>query len=58
MKEEVCKPCPDNAVLNVAGEHFPCETMDQMSEDSVTHEGWAHSNQAAQAIWSKDEGAL
>lgn len=47
--------CP--AVLNIAGEHFPCQQMDQMVEGSTNHGGWAHSNRDAQAIWCGNEGA-
>jgi hypothetical protein len=46
------RPCPQNAGLNIAGEYFPCDTMDQMSVDSETHDGWAHSSKAANATWS------
>lgn len=45
------RPCPDDAALNIMGEHFPCQQMDQMSADSATHDGWAHSNRDAEAIW-------
>lgn len=41
--------CP--AVLNIAGEHYPCQQMEQMVEGSVGHDGWAHSNRDAEAIW-------
>lgn len=44
--------CP--AALNIAGEHFPCQQMDHMAEGSEGHDGWAHSNREAQAIWCSD----
>ena len=31
-------------VLSIAGQHYPCEL-------NAPHQGWGHSNQAAQAIW-------
>lgn len=34
--------CP--GVLNIKGEHFPCELQ-------PPHTGWAHSNKKAEAIW-------
>lgn len=40
-----------HGALDIAGEHFPCEQMQQMVEGSKDHDGWAHSNAAAQAIW-------
>jgi hypothetical protein len=48
--------CP--AALNIAGEHFPCDWMEQMAEGSTNHEGWAHSNKDAQAIWTADPAAI
>ena len=45
------RPCPDGAALNIKGEHFPCDWMDQMSPDSADHNGWAHANRDAEAIW-------
>lgn len=45
------RPCPEGAALIIMGEHFPCQQMDQMSADSTTHDGWAHSNRDAEAIW-------
>lgn len=48
------RPCPNGAVLNLMGEHFPCQQMDQMHPDSTNHDGWAHSNQDAEAIWQGD----
>lgn len=44
--------CP--AALNIAGEHYPCQQMDQMAEGSTGHDGWAHSNRDAEAIWASD----
>lgn len=41
--------CP--AALNIAGEHYPCQQMEQMAPGSLSHDGWAHSNRDAQAIW-------
>lgn len=49
------RPCPDGAVLVNRGEHFPCDFMDQMSPDSTTHDGWGHSNRAAEAVWGLAE---
>lgn len=48
--------CP--AALNIKGEHFPCQQMDQMTEGSVGHDGWAHSNRDAEAIWIDDPATL
>lgn len=42
-------PCP--GALIIKGEHFPCQQMDQMVEGSENHDGWAHSNRDAEAIW-------
>lgn len=44
--------CP--AALNIKGEHFPCDWMDQMAPGSIGHVGWAHANREAQAIWTDD----
>jgi hypothetical protein len=38
--------CP--AALNLAGEHFPC---DWPTDENGLHEGWAHTNQEAKAVW-------
>ena len=43
-------PCP--AALNIKGDHFPCQTMQDMAPGSVNHDGWAHSNRDAEAIWA------
>ena len=40
------------AALNIKGEHFPCQTMEQMAPGSTGHDGWAHSNSEADAIWA------
>lgn len=40
------------AALNIKGEHFPCQQMEQMVAGSEGHVGWAHSNHDAEAIWS------
>lgn len=32
------------AAVNIHGAHYPCEL-------APPHDGWAHSNKAAQAIW-------
>ena len=45
------KKCPDNAMLNIKGESFPCTQMKHMHPDSKNHNGWAHSNDEAEAIW-------
>ena len=39
--------CP--AVLNLKGEHFDC---DRPADTDGNHHGWAHSNKAAQTLWS------
>ena len=44
--------CP--AALNIAGEHYPCQQMEQMAPGSENHDGWAHSNRDADAIWASD----
>jgi hypothetical protein len=46
------RPCPDKAVLMIKGEHFPCDWMNQMHPESQNHEGWAHANKEAEAIWN------
>jgi len=38
--------CP--AALNLAGEHFAC---DWPLGENGRHDGWAHTNKAAQAVW-------
>lgn len=43
--------CP--AVLMLVGEAYPC---DWPTDEHGRHDGWAHSNMAAQAIWCGDEG--
>lgn len=48
--------CP--AALNIKGEHFPCQQMDQMAAGSEGHAGWAHSNRDAEAIWIDNPDAL
>ena len=37
--------CP--AALDIKGEHYPCDSP-------APHDGWAHSNRAAEAIWASD----
>jgi hypothetical protein len=48
--------CP--ASLMIRGEHFPCQTLSQMAtldgSPATSHDGWAHSNSDAEAIWSSD----
>jgi hypothetical protein len=39
------------AGLIIKGEYFPCDMMTHMSPESNNHEGWAHANSQAQAIW-------
>ncbi len=51
------RECPQKAALNIKGEHFPCEQMEQMSTESTSHDGWPHSNKAAEAIWTQDGAA-
>lgn len=45
------RPCPNGACLIVRGEHYPCTTMSDMHPDSPDHDGWAHSNGEAGAVW-------
>lgn len=45
-------PCP--AALSIMGEHFPCQQMEQMLPGSTDHNGWAHSNRDAEALWIDD----
>lgn len=46
--------CP--SALNIKGEHFPCQTLRDMAtldgSPATNHDGWAHSNSDAEAIWS------
>lgn len=48
--------CP--AALNIKGEHFPCQQLDHMGtldgSPATSHEGWAHSNRDAEAIWMSE----
>lgn len=48
-------PCP--AGLTIMGEFFPCQQMEQMLPGSTNHDGWAHSNKDAEAIWVGNEGS-
>ena len=50
------RPCPEGGALNVAGEHYTCDAMRHMTQDSETHEGWPHSSMAAEAIWGPFTG--
>jgi len=50
------RTCP--AALNIKGQHFPCDWMDQMAEGSEGHAGWAHSNREAEAIWTDGPDAI
>jgi uncharacterized protein (UPF0179 family) len=43
--------CP--SALMIKGEHYPCDAMTNMVEGSRSHEGWAHSNKDAEAIWGE-----
>lgn len=43
---------PCRAALNLVGEHFPC---DWPTDENGRHDGWAHANKKAQAIWSSDD---
>jgi hypothetical protein len=36
------------AALNLKGQHYPC---DWPSDDDGKHDGWAHANSAAGAVW-------
>ena len=48
--------CP--AALDIAGKHYPCQQMEQMAPGSENHDGWAHSNRDAQAIWASDRDPI
>jgi hypothetical protein len=48
------RPCPQDAALIIAGEHYHCDQMDQMDHNSKDHSGWAHASKAAKAIWTCD----
>ena len=48
--------CP--AALNIKGEHFPCQQMEHMAPGSEGHDGWAHSNRDAEAIWHESPAAI
>lgn len=48
--------CP--AALNIAGEHYPCQQMEHMEPGSKNHDGWAHSNRDAEAIWCSDRDPI
>jgi hypothetical protein len=41
-------PCKSS--LNIKGEHFPC---DWPTDANGKHDGWAHTNKAAQAVWGE-----
>lgn len=45
------RPCPDGAALVIKGEHFPCDQMRHMAPSCDSHDGWAHANSDAEAIW-------
>jgi hypothetical protein len=49
-EEPIRVPC--RGALNIAGEHFPC---DWPTDENGRHDGWAHANKVAQAIWSSDD---
>lgn len=44
--------CP--AALSIAGRHYPCDTqcVDFDGMPTAGHDGWAHGNAEAQAIWT------
>lgn len=49
---------PENscsAALVIRGEFFWCDMMNQMATGSKDHQGWAHGNKAAEAIWKGDD---
>lgn len=52
---KMTRKCPQGAVLNIKGEHFECDTMDQMHESSDSHDGWPHGSMAAEAIWGEKD---
>lgn len=54
MADDSIRSCPDGAALNIRGEHFACDAMRHIHEQSDTHDGWPHSNQDAEAIWTPD----
>lgn len=47
-----------SAVLNIEGRHYPCTQMKHMLAGSENHDGWAHSNDEAQAIWVSDRDPI
>jgi hypothetical protein len=51
MAEELKRECPDKAAIIIKGEYFACDWMDNMHESSTDHNGWAHANKAAEAVW-------
>lgn len=45
------RPCPQGSALCVKGVWYPCDMMQQMDPACATHEGWAHANREAEAVW-------
>jgi len=41
-------PASCTAAVVLAGEHFPC---DWPTDERGKHDGWDHTNKAAQAVW-------
>lgn len=41
------------SALMIRGKHYPCDAMNEMREGSTSHDGWAHSNKEAEAIWGE-----
>lgn len=39
------------AALMIAGQHYPCQTP-------APHDGWAHTNVDAEAVWASDRDPL
>lgn len=60
VKPHVAPRPPDearvcDAALSIKGEHFPC---DWPTGENGRHDGWAHSNRDAEAIWQGDTRLL
>ena len=51
MVNPICK-----ASINLGGEHYPCTFIENnMLPGTTGHDGWAHSNAEASAIWTCGE---
>lgn len=52
VARRIKRPCPDHAGVIISGRFYPCDFMDHIHPDGVSHVGWAHSNSEAEALWS------